>query len=189
MKKIIASVMVVILLSGCSSKKINTIEKPTLDTNTTENNINDVKVDSINEKNDIKSQEVSTYKWNKAFNQSSIVTTVEEISIYKDNLNPEYNIICFNLKVQNESGKDVYLTYDISPIILNTGEQVDETDRCNINRLFKSAVKEGQLLYSIKSKVEDIKTIRWILTSPLYNGSEIIGEDCDFTFDLTQNKK
>jgi hypothetical protein len=125
------------------------------------------------------------YKLDKTLTQGEIITTLNEIAIYDDET--EGTIIEFGLNINNTSQNDVYTSYDISPIVLNTGEQIDETYKCDIHRVFKAANKEGYVIYKAKTSKEEIKTIRWIVASPLYNGSEIIGRECDVLLELKEN--
>jgi hypothetical protein len=124
----------------------------------------------------------------KSFEQEGVITTVKEILMYPDDESPEYNIICFNLNVRNDSCSDVFMTLDISPLLLNTGEQVDDTDSCDIHRMMKTAVKDGSIEYKVKSSISDIKSIRWILVNPMSQDNRIMGKDCDYTFYLEEFK-
>lgn len=134
--------------------------------------------------NELEKSDMRIYRIDKAFDQGGVITTVGSIALYEDNEDDKYNVIEFDINVTNNSGKDVYMLYYISPIILSTGEQKDETDKCDIYKIFRGVIKDGKLVYRVKSSLSDIKTIRWVMASPLHNGSEILGNDCDYTFIL-----
>jgi len=184
-KILIVLILISTLLSGCKSQdNISYNVKPTED-----KIVEAEPVPDHFEKSIVSIQRILSYNVNRSFDQGGVITTVRKISIYPDSEYAGYNIIEFDLGVKNTSGKDVYMVYDISPIILSTGEQIDDTEKCSIHRVFKTAFKEGQLKYKVKTNISDIKTIRWVLVSPLHGGSEIIGSDEDFTFNLEEYER
>lgn len=182
---------VIILLTGCSLKQTSGKEQ-----NIT---VKEERIESLSspEKsmdpqtiNNTEYEAGISYNINKEFKQGEVTTTVREISLYPDTQGPGgYNVIKFNISVKNSTGKDIYMVYDISPLVLNTGEQIDFASKCDIHRVFKDVVKDGVLTYKTKSKIEDIKTLRWVIASPMYNGTQLIGKEWDFIFMLDKYEK
>jgi len=195
-KKLVLLIVVVfgITFGGCTSERVtseNVKNGSDIDNQYTEShNIHNKDIEGSNQMVEKLFIPVTAFRVYETFDQGGIVTLVKDILLYSHEENNNCSIIQFNLQVRNNSDKDAYMLYDISPIVLNTGEQKDDTDRCTIHRVFKSAVKEGELVYEVKSRIESIKTIRWVLAGPLHNytnadsSGEIIGGDCDFTFNL-----
>lgn len=184
-KKVLIWVLpAVILLAGCTRETSKREEDKTV-----ENTVKTETTPYAEEINGQRYEPVIYYRVNKEFDQGGVITTVKDISLYKDEESQGINIICFDLKVTNRSGNDVYMVFDISPIVLSTGEQVDGTPMCEIYRVFKDAMKEGKLRYRIKSSMDGITTIRWIPGSPLYSGSNLMGSEIDYTFNLVDYKK
>ena len=121
--------------------------------------------------------------------QSGKIELTDEAKEMLSQSKNDVSFVVLNMTLENKTDKTLAIYPDQSTIITNTKEQM-ETNMLASDNLggdyIGNVVKEGNIVFLLNSKAEDLGKIKLIIGAPQNSNFENLGEDIIFEFEVNK---